>query len=1115
VGRRIGRARRGSSRNGPRRDQPFLLRYPRTVLVVAAALLLTLAVIGTGTEDRLDPTTLDVPGTESSRSNEILRQHFGDSAPFAIFLRGPAEAIDRQGPELIAALRRDPRVTTLSPWDRGSVERLRPTPDKALIIVDFHVDTRTAVNETVPHLNDVLAEKIDPPVHATQTGYASLSLALQEDNLDASRRGELIALPFLLLILLLVFRSPIAAAIPLAFGAITVVASRGILYWFTGWFEIDAFALTVCSMMGLALGVDYALLMVSRFREELAGGAEPVEAARLTRRHAGRTVMFAGSTLLLSMIVSLFILPGSLLASLAGTVCMVVILSVTVATVVGPAILTLLGPNVDRWRFGATAPAGGRSRLMGMVGAALRKPAVAAALIGALLLVLAAPAIGLKTGPPSPEQLAQDAPAREDAELVDREIGQGFDAPFQVVAVSREGPITDARSLAALDNFQRKLAATPGVQAVIGPARATKRVEPLKELGNAVLSSEGNIGPVKQLGRLGRNLAVAAGGVGQLREGISEAGSGAGLLALGSGRAGEGAQQIARGLARATAGSRQAIDALERFADGSRQLEHGLDRALTGILFIKTTLRDTIIPELRLNLLRLSREVQRSLNEEANEKLPELIAPARVTEEELKQALARLEAMTVGKTDPDYGAALEAVRKAAAAASGTDPATGAPYDPDPTTPEAEPYAGLPAELGALDERLLEDHADAKNLTAFVISTRKHVKAVLRGVEKLENGLQQLHGGSSRLAAGSARLAREAKRLGDGLTQLGGGAVRLVTGLDDLGDGAEALQEALAGGADESAPLESGLERASVQVLAGRQRIRKQAGRVAKSTPGLFNSGYFVLSALDGTPPGTRKQVSETIDIDRGGQAATILVISDYGFNTPGSIRLNRKLNEDAARLAEKSGLTTGVAGGAAQLNDYSRVTRERIPWVVAAITIATFLVLMVVLRALLLAAIAVLLNLLTVGVAFGILTLLFHIPDDWPLGGHNYVDAVGATLIFGLVFGLSIDYAVFLLSRMREHYDAHGDHAAAVDFGLSRTAGVITGAAMIMMVVFVAFAGAPIATVSQLGVGLTIAVLLDATVVRIVLLPALMLLLGDRVWWLPKPLARAIPKLSV
>ena len=1093
----------------------MLLRYPRAVLAIAVVLLAALAVIGTGTDERLDPTTLEVPGTESSRSNEILRQHFGDTAPFAILLRGPGPAIDRQGPELIRALRRDPRVTTLSPWDRGSVERLRPAPDKALIVADFHVDTRTAVNETVPHLNEVLEEEIKAPVEATQTGYATLSRAIQEDNLEASKRGELIALPFLLIILLLVFRSPIAAAIPLVFGAVTVLASRGILYFFTGWFEIDAFALTVCSMMGLALGVDYALLMVSRFREELAGGAEPIAAARLTRRHAGRTVAFAGSTLLLSMIVSLFILPGSLLASLAGTVCMVVILSVLVAVVCGPAILTLVGSNVDRWRLGGTAPAVGRSRLMVMVGAALKKPAAATALIGLLLLVLAVPAIGLKTGPPSPEQLAEDAPARQDAELIDESIGAGFDAPFQVVAVSRKGPITDAKDLAALDTFQRKLAKTPGVRTVIGPSRATKRVEPLRELGNAVLSSEGNIGPVKQLGRLGRSLAVAADGVGQLRAGISEASDGAGLLALGAGRAGEGAAMIANGIDRATDGSDQAVDAIELFAKGSAKLTEGLEEASFGALGIKLGVRDGILANLNQNPLPRSYRLRRSLNDDANFKLPELIAPARVTDEELKAALARLQAMTVGKSDPEYAAALEAVRRALTAESGVDPITGTPYDPVPETPEVEPYAGLPAELVALQERLLDNYNDAKEVNFWLLTIKNQLEEVVEGSEDLTEGLEQLKGGSRKLTGGADRLAREAERLGDGLSQLGGGTLALVKGLDELGDGAEALQEGLAGGAEEAVPLETGLEEASVQVIDGRQRIRRQAGRVARSSPGLFNSGYFVLSALDGTPPEARQQISEAIDLDQGGQAATMLVISDYSFNTDGSIALNKKLNEDAEELAEEADLVTGVAGGAAQLNDYSRVTRDRIPWVVIAITIATFLVLMVVLRALLLAAIAVLLNLLTVAVAFGVLTLLFNVPDHWPLGGHNYVDAVGATMIFGLVFGLSIDYAVFLLVRMREHYDAHGDNAAAVEFGLARTAGVITGAAAIMMVVFIAFAGAPIATVSQLGVGLTVAVLLDATVVRIVLLPALMLLLGDRVWWLPKPLERAIPKISV
>jgi putative drug exporter of the RND superfamily len=1098
VGREKSRGHSRSKRSDPRRRRAW------ATLAVSGLLLVVLAAIGTGVERRLNPTSLSVPGTASSKGNDLLHEHFGDSAPFAILLQGPAKAIDQQGPALIRVLRRDPKVTTLSPWDRGVVAPLRPQPDRALILTDFHVDTKTAVNDTVPELEEVLEQQIHAPVRATQSGFATISRAIQDESIAASERGELLALPFLLVILLLVFRSPIAAAIPLAFGAVTVVASRGILYLATGWFDVDAFALAVCTMMGLALGVDYALLMVSRFREELAAGVEPGEAARRTRRTAGRTTVFAGSTLLLSMLVALFILPGSLLVSLAGTLIMVVILSVAVATIVGPALLTLIGANVDRWRLGR--PAGERSRLMTFVNAALRRPAPIAAVIGALLLILAAPAIGLKTGPPSPEELAEDAPARQAAEEIDDTIGPGWDAPFQVVAVNNEGPITDVNSMAALGAFQKKMAALPGVQVVIGPDQVTKRVEPLQELGNAALASEGNIGAVKQLGRLGRQLGTAAGGVGELRDGISEASAGAGLLALGTDRAGTGAQQIATGLSRATAGSGRAIGALEKFAKGSKRLAEAEGTAVLAALQLKLSVRGSLIPNTRNNQLRRSEKLERALAQDAETKLPQLIAPAKEAEAQLKAALAQLQGMTVGQTDPNYAAAVEAVRRATAAVTGTDPASGAPYAPE--------YAGLVVELEALQARLLEDTEEANTIVAFLKSELVLLQRLSNGAEKLEEGLREIHAAGNKLAGGAAKLSSAATELGDGLTQLSTGAVALVSGIDQLGGGAEALEAGLADGAEETAPLQSGLREASVRVLDGKGRINRQARRVREASPGLFRSGYFVLSAVDGSPPRARAAAGETIDLNSG-QAASVLVISKYTFNSDGSIALNKQLDHEAKQLGEEADLVTGVGGGAATLNDYGNITTERIPFVIVAIALVTFLVLVLVLRAIPLAAIAVGLNLLTVGVAFGILTILFHVPDNWPLAGHSYVETVGAMMIFAVVFGLSIDYAVFLLSRMREHYDREGDNVAAIQFGLAKTAGVITGAAAIMMAVFIAFAGASIATVSQLGVGLTVAVILDATVVRIVLLPALMLLIGDKVWWLPKPLKRVIPKLSV
>ena len=1075
------------------------------MLALAVAVLAALALIGIGVEGRLDPTTLDVPGTDSSKGNALLREHFGDTAPFAILLQGPAPALERQGPELIRALRRDPNVSTLSPWDRGNVSQLRPGPRRALILADFHVDVKTAVNETVPHLEEVLEEQVHPPVRATQTSYASISRALQDVSISASERGELLALPFLLIVLLLVFRSPIAAAIPLAFGAITVVASRGILYFLTGWFDVDAFALTVCTMMGLALGVDYSLLMVSRFREELAAGTQRVEAARITRRTAGRTTMFAGSTLLVSMVVAMFIVPGPLLASLAGTVVMVVILSVAVATLVVPALLSLIGPNVNRWRLGS-APVEGDSRLMRMVSAALARPAAVAALIGAVILVLAAPALALKTGPPSPAQLSPDNPARQDAELIGKQTAPGYEAPFQIVIVNEDGPVTDAKDLATLTRFQREVASIPGVRVVIGPAQLAARTEPLRRRGNALFASNGEIGAVKRLGRLGRSLEVAAGGVSQLRGGIAEASNGAGLLAQGSDRAAEGAQLIANGLGRAASGSQRAISALDRFSSAAKRLLEAQEKAAVGGLQLKLAARDIGGANLRVNGLNRARKVEKGLEKETTETLPKLIDPAKVADEQLRAALAQLNGMTVGRDDPNYGPALDAVRKASAAVSGTDPVSGAAYAPE--------YSGLPAELEALQARLLEDLDNSEHVTSWLRSTLINLEKFANAAERLSKGLYEIQAGGKKLADGAERLDRAARNLGDGLARLSGGAVALVGGIDRLGGGAEALEAGLTEAVERSSPLQSGLNRASVQVLAGEASVKHQVRRIKDASPNFFNSGYFVLSTVDGAPSGAREAAGTTIDLTSG-QAAAIRVFSKYSFNTPGSIALNKTLNEDARDLAEETGLVTGVAGGAAQVNDFTDVTQERFPYVVIAVTLVTFLILIVVLRAIPLAALAVALNLVTVGVAFGVLTLLTQLPDDVPLGGRSYVEAIGATMIFGLVFGLSIDYAVFLLSRMREHYDREGDNAAAIRFGLDKTARVITGAATIMMAVFIAFAGAPAATVSQLGVGLTVAVILDATVVRIVLLPALMLLIGDRIWWMPRGLERMLPRFRV
>ena len=346
------------------------------------------------------------------------------------------------------------------------------------------------MRQTVPALERTLQARVHPPVEAIQSGYASVTRNLQSESLKATERAELIAAPLLLLVLLLVFRSLVAAAIPLAFGALTVFAGRGVLVLLDSVMTIEALSVVVCTMMGLALGVDYSLFIVSRFREELARGASPWQAARTARATAGRTTLFAGATLFVSILLSSFLQPGSLLLSLATALVVVTPIAVAIALFALPALLALLGERINAGAIGRRRPerVPGRSAIAAAASVALRRPAVAVALIALPLILLAAPALAFNTGAPGINELPSSSPARRNAEAIDRAVGPGWEAPFEIVVAARHGPITTPRRLALLTRAQRRIAARPEVRAVIGPAPIERAVRPLRGLGRRLAS---------------------------------------------------------------------------------------------------------------------------------------------------------------------------------------------------------------------------------------------------------------------------------------------------------------------------------------------------------------------------------------------------------------------------------------------------------------------------------------------------------------------------------------------------------------------------------------------------------------------------------------------------
>ena len=201
-----------------------------------------------------------------------------------------------------------------------------------------------------------------------------------------------------------------------------------------------------------------------------------------------------------------------------------------------------------------------------------------------------------------------------------------------------------------------------------------------------------------------------------------------------------------------------------------------------------------------------------------------------------------------------------------------------------------------------------------------------------------------------------------------------------------------------------------------------------------------------------------------------------------------------------------TGARVFVGGKTAENADYFDAVTNPTPYVLAFVLGLSFIVLTVAFRSIVVALVSILLNLLSVGAAYGLLTLVFLQGKGAGLLGFQHVHAIDAWVplfLFSVLFGLSMDYQVFLMSRIKERYDQSGSTREAVTTGVATTARIITGAALIIVVVFAGFARGDLVMFQQMGFGVAVALLLDATVIRSVVLPSTLSLLGDRTWYLP------------
>ncbi len=248
-------------------------------------------------------------------------------------------------------------------------------------------------------------------------------------------------------------------------------------------------------------------------------------------------------------------------------------------------------------------------------------------------------------------------------------------------------------------------------------------------------------------------------------------------------------------------------------------------------------------------------------------------------------------------------------------------------------------------------------------------------------------------------------------------------------------------------------------------------------------------------------------------VSRDGRKALVVITPREGPEAASTTALVDRLRETAG----PAGAQLHVGGATASNQDDTGVIAGSL-WKVALFVIAlSYFVLLLVLRSVLLPLKAVLMNALSVAAAYGVLVIVFQWGwFDGFLGFQSlgYVQAITPALLLAVVFGLSMDYEVFMLSRIKERYQATGDNRLAVGQGLAASAKTISSAALIMVAVFAIFAATGVPQVKEIGVGLAVAIALDATIVRLVLVPTTMELMGDWNWWLPKWMDRIMPDMD-
>ncbi|MFD4876593.1 MMPL family transporter [Streptomyces sp. NPDC058420] len=439
------------------------IRRSRLVLVVAVLAVALMGVLGAGAFAKLLGGGYDDPASQSSRAAKVIDREFGGETNLVLLVsasdgRVDAPAARQSGEDLVAHLKKDQNLeNVISYWDTGSTE-LRSTDSRDAMVLAHVKGNDTERDENTKSVIDAYTGTYEKSLTVRAGGGAAVTSGMGTQSAKDLVLAESIAVPLTLVLLLLVFGSMIAALLPLAIGTIAIAGTFAELYLLGSVTDVSVFAVNLTTALGLGLGIDYALLMVSRFREQLATGASVDDAVRRTVSTAGRTVAFSAATVAAAL-AALLVFPQYFLRSFGYAGVGVVVIAAVSTLFVMPALFAVLGHRVNggrlpwakRERSATRAPFWGR-----LAATVMRRPALTALPVLAVLLVAASPLLGITFGTPDERVLPENAASRQVSSILREKFHGSDDSAVHIV-------IDTAVSKTSLKSYATELAGLKGV----------------------------------------------------------------------------------------------------------------------------------------------------------------------------------------------------------------------------------------------------------------------------------------------------------------------------------------------------------------------------------------------------------------------------------------------------------------------------------------------------------------------------------------------------------------------------------------------------------------------------------------------------------------------------